>query len=486
MRKILLGLLGLVVLLFGIALVRTLMVGGADVAESSTSPIDVDVQSAAAHLGAAVRFKTLSTQENRDAHRAEFDGFAAWLTETYPNVHRVTELERVSTYTLLYKWAGTDETLDPVLLMSHQDVVPVVPGTEQTWEEDPFSGKVDNGFVWGRGTIDTKGSLIAILEAAEMLSAQGFQPRRTIYFAFGHDEEVGGLEGSLKVAELFRDRGIRLHWLADEGGIVSEGLVPGVDRPVALVGVAEKGYVTLELTAHAVGGHSSMPPAETAVGRLARAIDRLQNTQFVGSIDGPAAQMFDAMAPAMSFGQRFAVANRWLLGPVLESILLESPPSAAMMRTTIAPTMLDAGIKENVLPPTASAKVNFRIHPRDNVESIVAHVTGAVDDENVEITVSNPGREPSIVSGTGTEGFEIISRTILATFPDAIVAPNLVVGGTDARHFEIVTDNIYRFIPIILGPDDRARFHGTNERVTVENMGQAVQFYMRLIPSATE
>lgn len=482
MKRIGLILLGLVVLVLSIALVRTLTLSAPDTSSSVPGdPLTIDAVAAAHRLGEAIQFETLSTQFAREEKRAPFFDFRNWAETTYPAFHRVASREVISKYSLFYTWEGSDPALEPILLMSHMDVVPIAPGTLQDWEEAPFSGKVADGFIWGRGTIDDKGSLIAILEAAEHLATQGYQPRRTVHFFFGHDEEVGGPSGAQKMAPLLKERGIRLHWVADEGGVVADGLVPGVDSPVALVGVAEKGYVTLDLTASAAGGHSSMPPGATAIGRLATAIDRLEKTPFSGGIEGPVADMLDAIAPSTPFGLRFALANRWLTGSLVEANLRSNPTMAAAMATTIAPTLIHAGVKENVLPHSASAKVNFRIHPRDTVESIVAHVTAAIDDENVKVSVFNPGREASAVSSTGSEGYQILSQTIRDTFDGAVVAPNLVVGGTDARQFELVSDNVYRFIPIVLGPNDTSRFHGTNERITVENLGKAVQFYVRLI-----
>ncbi len=488
MKRIGLIFVGLVGLLLAIALVRTLMISAPDTSTADTSDqIEVDALAVANRLGEAIRFQTLSTQTDREANRAPFVAFAQWMETTYPAFHTVASREVIGGYSLFYTWPGSDPALEPILLMSHIDVVPIAPGTEQHWEEDPFSGKVADGFIWGRGTIDSKGSLVAILEAAEYLVARGYSPRRTIHFSFGHDEEVGGPLGNVKIGEMLKERGVRLHWVADEGGILADGLVPGVsDRLVALVGVAEKGYLTLDLTATAQGGHSSMPPEHTAIGRLARGIDRLQNTPFEGTIEGPAGLMLDAIAPATPFVQRLALTNRWLFGPILTPTLLDSPTTAAMMRTTIAPTMIEAGVKENVLPGSASAKINFRVHPRDTIESIVAHVKAAIDDEMIEVTVFNPGREASIISPTTSEGFQIISRTIRDTFPGTLVAPNLVVGGTDARHFEIVSDNVYRFIPIVLGVEDTPRFHGDNERTSVEGIGLAVQYYVRLIERGSE
>lgn len=343
---------------------------------------------------------------------------------------------------------------------------------------------MSDGFIWGRGAIDTKGSLIAIVEATELLMAAGYTPKRTIMFAFGHDEEVGGPRGNVAIANLMKERGTRFYWVADEGGVVSDGLLPGVDGLAAMIGVAEKGYVTLELTAHAKGGHSSMPPKKTAIGRLVTAIDRLQRTPFIPKIDGATEQMVDAITGPSPFRSRLIMANRWLLDDVLISALSVSPTSDAQMRTTIAPTIIDCGSKENVLPPIATAKVNFRIHSRDSIADVVAHVKEAVDDPQVDVEIFNDAREPSFVSDTDTDGYSMLSDAIVASFDAQLIAPYLVVGGTDSRHYSEVADDIYRFIPIVMGKNDMARFHGTNERITVDNMGRAVEFYGRLLEAA--
>ncbi|GAK43910.1 conserved protein [Tepidicaulis marinus] len=486
MKKILAGLGALVLVLAAIVLVRTFMVAAPESPEAALeSDIAIDAEAAARRLGEAIQFKTISHQIPSQSKGEEFVKFRDWLEATYPAFHNAAQREIVSDYSLLFTWKGSDESLDPVLLMSHIDVVPVIPGSEGSWEHPPFSGTVADGFIWGRGTIDNKGSLIAMVEAAEMLAAQGLKPKRTIMFAFGHDEEVGGPQGNQVIGQLLKERGIRLHFVADEGGIVADNLMPGIEGKVALIGIAEKGYISLTLTAHAQGGHSSMPPRETAVGTLAKAIDRLQKKPFEGGIEGPAAQMIDALAPHAPFLQRMVFANRWLFGPVIENLMSASPTSDAQLRTTIAPTMLRAGLKENVLPTSATGIVNFRIHPRNDFDDVVDHVTEAIDDPTVTVEISNPGRLPSTVSPTDSEGYTLLERHVLGAFPGAAVAPNLVVGGTDSRHYGEVSDNIYRFIPIVLGPGDTARFHGTNERITVENMEKAVRFYAGLIEDAT-
>ena len=485
MKRVLLLIAGLILVLAVIVIGRTLMVGGtSEQAGGERTPIAVDADAVAERLGAAVRFRTISAQEGREADRGPFIAFRDWLAATYPKFHATAERRIVGDYSLLFAWKGSNPDLEPVLLMSHFDVVPIAPGTEAAWEQPPFSGAIADGFIWGRGTIDNKGTIIAMLDAAEQLIADGFQPERTILFAFGHDEEVGGPQGNTQIAALLKSEGVRLAWVADEGGVVGEGLLPGVSKPVALIGIAEKGYVSLRLTAHAKGGHSSMPPQATAIGRLARAIDRLQNRPFDGEIEGPTRQMLDAIAPATPFVQRMAIANSWLFEPLIRGLMEGSPSGNAQLRTTIAPTIIEGGVKENVLPDTASVIVNFRVHPRDEIADVVAHVKAAIEDPDVDVEISNAGREASIVSGTGTEGFHIIANAARAALGDIVVAPNLVVGGTDSRHYAIVSDDIYRFIPIRMGPDDTARFHGTNERVSVANLKEAVIFYGFLIRDA--
>ena len=487
LKRILIGAGALLILLVAIVIGRTLMIPAATLAEAG-APASIDAEGAAERLAQAIRFPTISYR--RDANPAEveraaaaFDGFRDWMDSTYPSFAGATSREIFGGHTLLYRWEGVDTSLEPVLMMSHIDVVPIAPGTEDQWEHPPFSGTIADGYVWGRGTIDNKGSLVAMVEAAELLVKRGFRPQRSIYFAFGHDEEIGGGEGNKAIATALMERGIRLAWVKDEGGVIGHGLLPGVSTPVATIGVAEKGSISLDIVAYSKGGHSSMPSpaAQTAIGRLARALDKIGNTPFESRVDGATRGMIESLAPAMPFLQRMVYANLWLFEPVVRGVMERSPTSAAQLQTTIAPTIIDGGNKENVLPPEARAVVNFRIHPRDTAEGILAHVREAVDDPDVKIEPLEGIREASAVSNIEGEGYKLIIRTIGESFPGTISAPYLVVGGTDSRHYLPITDNVFRFIPIHMGPDDMARFHGTNERVSVANMGEAVAFYVRLM-----
>ncbi|MBI2834160.1 MAG: M20/M25/M40 family metallo-hydrolase, partial [Acidobacteria bacterium] len=368
-------------------------------------------------------------------------------------------------------------------LAAHLDVVPVEPGTDARWTHPPFSGDIADGHVWGRGALDDKASLTAILQALEDLVAEGFRPARTIYLAFGHDEELGGTSGATAMASRLGRRGVRADFLVDEGMVITEGLMPGVSRPVALIGLAEKGFLSLELTTTVQGGHSSMPPGVTAVGLLARAIERLEANQMPARFSDPGRLTFEYVGPEMPFAARLVLANLWLFRPLLLAQLAGMPTTNASIRTTTAPTMFQAGVKDNVLPASGRAVVNFRILPGDSMAGVIDHVKRTIGDDRIDVhPLANVGSsEPSNVSPVDGRGFGILERTIRELFPETIVAPTLVLGGTDSRHYASITPNIYRFAPIKVKGEDLARAHGTNERISVANYADAVRFYRRLI-----
>lgn len=497
MKRLLLALAGGLLLLILLLVSRTLLLAPAQISGITPAlPKGLDAQRAAVHLGEAIRFQTISHQAGVDAEqlaasRVAFQALHAWLANTYPLFSTRAHREVISDSSLLFTWEGRHPELPPVMLMSHLDVVPVPPGSESQWQQQPFSGALSDGFVWGRGAIDTKGSVIAMLEAAETLISQGFQPERSVMFAFGHDEEIGGLQGNRLIAEQLKKQGVRLDWVADEGGALTQGLIPGVQANVAVVGIAEKGMISLALQTKAAGGHSSMPPAfdETAIGRLSRALQRIGQNPFTDSLQGPTASFLDSIAPARGFALRLVLANRWLFSPLVASSMAQTPSSAAQVHTVISPTLLSGGIKENVLPPDASAVVNLRIHPQDTIASVREHVSAAVNDPQVTITALPGAMEPSAISSVNGEAYRYFSQTIRDSFGSTLVAPNLTVGGTDSRYYLPLTDNVFRFIPIRLSANDLARFHGNNERVAIENLGEAAAFYYRLLsnlPSKSE
>lgn len=485
MKRLLLLLVAAVMLLAAVVVIRTLGYRSRQTTAEAATDVAPDAAAAAQRLAGALRFRTISHQDSTQFDAAEFRRFQDYLTASFPRVHATLRRETVGRFSLLYRWAGADTTLPPVVLMAHQDVVPVEPGTESKWTYPPFGGQIADGYVWGRGAMDDKGSLVAQLEAIESLLSEGATPRRTVYLALGHDEEVGGRSGAAAIAGLLKARGVRPAFVLDEGGAIATGLVPGVAGPVALVGIAEKGYLTLELVVRVDGGHSSMPPRQTAVGILSAAIEELEEHPVPGGIRGPTAQMFDYLGPELPFGMRMFFANRWLFGGLLAGRFGATPAGNAMLRTTTAPTIIEAGVKENVLPSRARATVNFRLLQGDSIADIVAYVRRVIDDERVTVSIPETFKtEPSPVSPVDAPEFQLLTRTIRQVVPDAIVVPWLVLGGTDSRYYSGLTPNVYRFGAAPIGQGDTERAHGTNERMSVEGHAQNVNFYRQLLRHA--
>ncbi len=447
-----------------------------------------DADAAAAHLSRALTFRTVSSQEADAIPDAEFQGLEQFLDDTYPHVHASLTKERVARHSLLYTWRGRDQTLKPLLLLAHLDVVPVEEGPGAEWTEPPFSGAITDGFVWGRGALDDKEAVIGVLEAVESLLAHGYTPRRSVYLAFGEDEERGGQRGATSIARLLASRGVQVESLLDEGAEIDEGAVPGLSAPPALIAIAEKGQVNVELTVEARGGHSSTPPPQTAVGILSAAIAHLEAQQMKAALTGPARETLEFIGPELALGPRLVMCNLWLFAPLVEHLLLSDPGTAAMIRTTTAATIVQGGVKVNVLPSHARAVVNFRIRPGDSVAAVLAHVARAIGDSRVKLRAMSEQAlaEPLPASSTSSPAFLLLQKTIAQVFPDTVVAPMITPGGTDAHHYRALTTNIYRFVPIRQGPSDSARWHGRNERLAVKALGDAVDFYRQYIRNASE
>jgi carboxypeptidase PM20D1 len=442
----------------------------------------VDIQAAAAHLGAAIRFRTVSNQDAAQNQTAEWDKLRGWLVETYPRAHAAMTRRMVG-QTLLYAWPGSDPAAQPIIVMAHQDVVPVTPGTEKEWKYQPFAGTVAEGAVWGRGAIDDKGSLVALFEALEALTAQGFKPKRTIYLVSGHDEEVGG-SGAAAVAKVLAAEKVRALFTIDEGGVITTD-TPMIKAPAMMIGVAEKGYATLQVTAPAKGGHSSAPPREIGSVNLAKAVLAIHKDQFPVELRGPGAAMLEALAAKAGGASRLAIANRWLFAPQIRAQLAGSPAAEAMFHTTIAPTMLTGSPKENVLPQSATALINYRIAPWDSSAKVIDRARAAV--KGLPVTVEwteRPPREPSPVSSTTSQGWKLIVATALADRPGLTFAPYLVVAGTDSRNMAGVSDDVYRFAAVELDTDAIKLIHGTNEHISLKNLESQIRFFARLIATA--
>jgi carboxypeptidase PM20D1 len=467
--------------LIAVMLVRTFAFARPFEPAAPVEAIPVDTDAVAEHLSQAVRCKTTSVDAETPPTGECLTEFRHKLEDMYPLVHAHLERRLINEHALLYTWPGTNPDLRPILLIAHQDVVPVDPATLSEWEYPPFEGQIADGYVWGRGTLDDKNQLIAMLEAVEALLGVGYVPQRTIHLGFGHDEEIGGRRGAAQIAAWLGERDVQIEALLDEGGTLLEGLLPGVRGQVALVGTAEKGYATLDLSVVREPGHSAMPPKQTAIGILARAVARLENHPMRART-GPMRAMMQGIGTAAPFLYRLAFANLWLFGPLVRRALDALPQTSAMMRTTTAATVIAGGIKENVLPGEARAKVNYRLLTGDRTEDVIAHARQVIGDKRVEVRLAQGFRsEPSPVSPADGPAFRRLALAIRQTFGHIPVAPFLVIYGLDARHYGDVCKNTYRFAPSQMTAQDLKRLHGTNERIGVDDLARMVQFYGQLI-----
>lgn len=445
------------------------------------APVPIDLPRAATHLAEAVRIRTVSHQDAAEDDHAEWDRFHAWLQATYPLAHARMTREVVASHTLVYTWPGSDPSLPAVLLMAHHDVVPVTPGTEGEWKHPPFDGVIAEGAVWGRGSIDDKGSLVGLFEGLEALARAGFQPRRTIIVVSGHDEEAGG-SGARAAAELLATRGVKAQFALDEGlAVVAD--FPLLGRPVALVGIAEKGYATLKVTAPAKGGHSSAPPPQTGVEILAKAVLAVTGRPFPLRFEGAPAQMVRALAPAAGTPVKVAVANEWLFRPLLVRKLAATPAGASMLHTTIAPTMLRGSPKENVLPQDAAAWINYRIAPGDTADEVMQRARAATRDLPVQLAWEHPPYDPPPVSSSDSEAYRLIAA-LASDEGRTPVAPGLVTATTDSRSMVKVAQDVYRFQPIVASLREFEMIHGTDEHLTLDNLRRTIEFYARLVATA--
>ena len=486
LRKVLLLLALALALVVALLLVRAALPGetAQQLEAAPLSAVPYDLNAAVARFAAGLRFPTISWGGGAKLDAEAFSALREHLRTSFPRVHAALEVERVHDWTLLLTWKGSDPALDPLVLMAHQDVVPIVEESRGDWSQPPFSGAIEAGVVWGRGAMDDKASLFAILEATEALLGAGWTPKRTVILIFGHDEEIGGSAGAGGAAELLSERGIRPFMVLDEGGGVSRGLLPGIDFPVALVGTAEKGYVTLELVVRGKGGHSSMPPKDPVIAVLGGALRRLQDHPMPTHFDGFLTALIESISPRLPFGYRVVTENLWLFGPVLEIGMARAPRAAALLRTTTAPTMLRGGVKANVLPSEVGATVNFRVHPADRAADVAEHAREAIDDERVEID-SQRSTDASPVAPAQGPTWELLRASIEASFPGAVVAPYLIVGGTDARYFRRQEIPSYGFLPIVLDAEAIRIFHGVNERLPVAQFAAAIGFYTDLLRRAS-
>lgn len=481
------GLLVLLLFLVGFVILKTILFSPSQKEIKSRELIKVDGNSVAERLGLAVQFKTIAYNEHEKIDANAFLGLQRLFQTLYPQVHAQLKREVIHDYTLLYTWEGKNPDLKPIMLTSHLDVVPADENPEAGWVHPPFGGVVADGYVWGRGTLDIKSGVIGILEAVEYLLKENFKPERTVYLGFGHDEEIGGAQGAVAIVALLEERGVKLGSVLDEGGTVMTGFLPGLETPVGVIGISEKGYLSLRLTVEMHGGHSSMPEPETAIGVLAKAVARLEAHPMPAHLE-VIEFLMSYLGSELPFTQRMLFANTWLFGGILKKQLRKSNSLNATIRTTTAPTIIEAGMKDNVLPARAEAVINFRVLPGDDLRSVYEMVLERIDDERVKVTpfegdtlYGSSGWDPSPVADTESAYFLRLSRLVRESYPGALTTPYLVLGGTDARHYAAVTDNALRFTPIMMDKDDLQSVHGVNERLSVEECARMVGFYVAYI-----
>ncbi|MFC9895434.1 M20/M25/M40 family metallo-hydrolase [Nocardia sp. NPDC127579] len=414
-----------------------------------------------------------------DSSDAEFAELAAHLADSFPRTHAELELETFGR-SRLYRWAGTEPERTAAILLAHQDVVPV--DDAERWTHPPFAGVVDSEFIWGRGAIDDKSRVLAILEAVEGALAAGLRPRHTIYLAFGHDEEVFGDGGALLMARRLRERGVRADLLLDEGGVITRGIADGVDVPVATIMVGEKGYATVRLSVQDVGGHSSMPGRQTAVGRLARAVARLQDNPMPMRLIPVIADMLDRLRHTMAEPRRslLRLAGNGVAAPLITRIMATGPTTEALVRTTTAPTVIRGGVKANVLPQRAEALVNFRILPGDSIDRVLEHCRKVVRDSGIHFEVVGAASDPTPDPRVGP-AFDLVAGIARAIVPGIAVTTGIVPGATDSRHYHDLAVTRCNFAPILLTQADIESIHGTDERISRLNYARLIEFNRRLL-----
>lgn len=450
-------------------------------AQVETPPLPhVDGERAARRLSEAVRIPTVSKQVMSEEDLKPFKELHTWVEQTYPRVFSSLEKRVINGHSLLMRWKGQNTKLQPALFFAHMDVVPVDEARIKDWHHQPFSGEISDGNIWGRGAMDMKGQLIAILEAVDTLLAEGYTPQRTFYLAFGHDEEIMGFKGAKAIVEHLKNEGVTLAALLDEGGSIMVDTIPGVNVPVALVGVAEKGYLTVNISAEATGGHSSTPPRQSAVGVVARALALIDDAQLPARLDFMK-QSFMPIAFLLPFINQLALANSWLFKPLLVRLMEKKPSTNALIRTTKASTMISGGIKDNVLPSKVEAKVNCRLLPGETVDGMLEFFKRVIQDPRVKIEIDNGlGWEASAISPTDTSPYRTLELVIRQVFNGIPVTPTIMLGGTDSRHFQPVCRNIYKFAPYVVNPEILKGMHGIDERMSKESLEKMVAFFMRL------
>ena len=475
--EIALGIAGSIIgIMLLLILVRAFRFAPLAEADEEGSAMEIEIDAAVTRFQEMIRCRTISSGEDSLIDEAEFTKFRSILRNRYPLVHQSLSREEIGPRGLLYRWPGASPE-NPTVLMSHYDVVPA---DEALWEKDPFGAVIESGEIWGRGTLDNKATLLGIMEAAEYLLARGFQPANDIYLSFGGDEEIGGPSADAIVQELER-RGVRPALVLDEGGAILSNVFPGVSEEAALVGIAEKGYMDVDIEITGQGGHASSPPASTLAGKLAKIIVRLEANPFQSRFTKPVREMIDTLGRHSSFGLRIVFANLWIFSPLLKAVFGKMGGQMnAMVRTTCAVTKLEGSQSYNVMPPRVSAGLNLRPLSGDSCESVARSVGKTISSPEAKVNVLKAW-EASAVSRTDSPGWETLSKAIRKSWEDVIVSPYLMMARTDSQYFCRISEDVYRFSAMRLTKDQLALIHGNNERIPVESLLKTVEFYGALM-----
>ena len=468
--------LGLLVLFFAVILIRAAAFKPKPQPPISDETVTFDKDAAVASLAELVKCKTISYNDHTLEDDAEFEKLIALLPTLYPRVFDVCSVRQLPDRALLFRWPGKKDA-EPTVLMAHYDVVPV---NEEKWDKPPFAAIIEEGVLWGRGTLDTKVTVNAVLSAANHLIAKGFQPENDIYFAFSGGEEVNGM-GAVNIVNYFVERHIQPALVVDEGGAVVENVFPGVKEPCGLIGIAEKGMLNAQYKVLSGGGHASAPPVKTPIGTLAEACRKVLKHPFQMHITKPAAGMFDTLGRRSTFLYKLIFANLWCFSPVLDLICRAGGGELnALVRTTVAFTQMEGSSARNVIPPEATMVSNMRLNPLDTVQSALNHLRKSVNDSSVEITALE-SFEPSPISETDCPAWDKVAAAVAETWRGCVVAPYLMVQCSDSRHYRDLSNHVYRFSAMDLTAEERKTIHGNNERIRLETVHHAVEFYIRLI-----
>ena len=468
--------LALIVVFLAVVLIRTAMFKPKAEVEIFKNEETFDTDKSIENLRTLVRFKTVSYRDSEKESNEEFEGLINALPALYPKVFEVCEFRKLADRALLFRWSGKEKG-KPTVLMAHYDVVPV---NEEMWQKPPFEAILEDGVIWGRGTLDTKVTMNGVLSAAEHLISQGFTPENDIYFAFSGGEEING-KGAANIVDFFEENNIELGLVVDEGGAVVENVFPGVKVPCGLIGVAEKGMVDVKYTTKSAGGHASAPKPHTPVGVLSKACTKIENNPFKCHITKPVKEMFDTLGRHSTFLYRMIFANLWVFSPVLALLgKIQGGEMNALLRTTVAFTQMKGSDAANVIPPDAFMVSNIRLNPADTIDSALAHLKKTIKDDSIELSVIS-GMNPSRISQSNCEAYDKVAKAVASTWKGCLVSPYLMVQCSDSRHYGRISDKVYRFSAMDLTSEERATIHGNNERIRVECANKAVEFYIRLI-----